>query len=84
MITDKALEAILLVMWLSLPAIAAATLVGLLIGLFQALTQIQDQTLPHGVKLVVVTISLVGTGYLLGGLLMRFTVDAFDGISRLN
>lgn len=77
MIGEKALEALLLVMWLSLPAILTATLVGLLVGLFQALTQIQDQTLPHGLKLVAVTAALVLTSYLFGAALLEFTDQVF-------
>lgn len=77
---DSTLNALVLVMWLSLPAIIAATAVGLLVGLFQALTQIQDQTLPHGLKLVAVTIALVLTSYSLAGSLVAFTTEIFDQI----
>ena len=46
---NKALQLTLI---LSLPPVIVATLVGLLIGLFQTVTQIQEQTLPFGIKLV--------------------------------
>jgi type III secretion protein S len=82
-VIDYTLTALILVMWLSLPAIVAATVVGLLVGLFQALTQIQDQTLPHGLKLVTVTIALLLTSYVLGTSLTQFTVEVFNSIASL-
>lgn len=35
-----------------------ATVVGLLVGLFQTVTQLQEQTLPFGIKLLAVSFSL--------------------------
>ena len=69
-----------LILYLSLPAIIAATVVGLLIGLLQALTSIQEQTLPHGFKLVVTMLALAVTERWLGPELMTFTQNAFDQI----
>jgi type III secretion protein S len=50
----------------SAPALAAAILVGVGVGLLQALTQIQDPTLPQAVKLVVVLLITILLGPLLG------------------
>lgn len=75
--TAKAME---LILYLSLPAIIAATVAGLLIGLLQALTSIQEQTLPHGIKLVVVMLALAVTVRWLGPELMVFTQRAFEQI----
>jgi type III secretion HrpO family protein len=69
-----------LILYLSLPAIIAATIAGLLIGLLQALTSIQEQTLPHGIKLVVVMIALAVTVRWLGPELVTFTQKAFEQI----
>jgi type III secretion protein S len=52
--------------------VLAATVVGLLVGLFQALTQIQDQTLPHAVKLVAVIVAIIPTMPWLGGELAAY------------
>lgn len=49
----------------SAPALAAAILVGVGVGLLQALTQIQDPTLPQAVKLVVVLVITILLGPLL-------------------
>ena len=45
-------QALILSLLLSLPVVLTGTVVGLLFSLFQALTQIQDQTLSFAVKLV--------------------------------
>ncbi|MEM8794851.1 MAG: flagellar biosynthetic protein FliQ [Pseudomonadota bacterium] len=47
-----------LFMLIALPPLGAAVAVGLAIGIFQAATQIQDQTLPQAVKLFVVLLVL--------------------------
>jgi hypothetical protein len=44
-ILDITAKALILVLILSMPPIIAATLMGLLVSLLQALTQIQEQTL---------------------------------------
>ena len=76
-------QAIQLVLYLSLPAIAAATIVGLIIGLFQALTSIQEQTLPHGFKLVAIIFTLAATLQWLGPELYAFTIQVFDQVQRI-
>lgn len=57
---NKALQLTLI---LSMPPVVVATIVGLLIGLFQTVTQIQEQTLPFGIKLVAVILCV----YLMSG-----------------
>jgi type III secretion HrpO family protein len=52
-------DSLMLVFWLSLPMLAVATLVGLLLGLVQSVTQIQDQSLPYGAKIVCVGLTLL-------------------------
>ena len=54
-------QALMLSLVLSLPVIVIASLVGLLFSIFQALTQIQDQTLSFAIKLVFIIISLYFT-----------------------
>jgi len=45
-------QALMLSLILSLPVVVVASSVGLLFSMFQALTQIQDQTLSFAIKLV--------------------------------
>ena len=61
-IVDRALLTVLIV---SGPALAAAVLVGLTVGTLQALTQIQDQTLSQAVKLVAVAVLTITVGPML-------------------
>lgn len=75
--------ALVLTLWLSLPAVLAATVVGLLVGLFQALTQIQDQTLPHALKLVAVILVLIATLPWLGGELAAYGDQLFTDFATL-
>ena len=58
-ILDQTLNALILVLMLSLPPIIVATLLGLGVSLLQALTQIQEQTLSFAVKLIGVIVTLV-------------------------
>ncbi len=51
-------ESMYLVMMLSMPPIVVASVVGILFSLFQAITQLQEQTLSFGVKLIAVSITL--------------------------
>lgn len=52
-------DALLMVFWLSLPALVVATAVGVLVGLLQSITQIQDQALPYSVKIIGVGLALM-------------------------
>jgi len=66
-------EGLVLVLVLSGPPLLASMVIGFVVGLFQAATQIQDQTLAFVPKLVIVMLVLVAMGPLLGGQLVRFT-----------
>lgn len=76
-------QAMQLVLYLSLPAIAAATITGLMIGLFQALTSIQEQTLPHGFKLVAIIFALAFTLRWMGPELYAYTIQIFEQIPKV-
>jgi flagellar biosynthetic protein FliQ len=66
-------EGLLLVLLLSAPPLLASMAVGLVMGVVQAATQIQDQALAFVPKLVVVLLVLVAMGPVLGAQLVRFT-----------
>ncbi len=55
------------------PPLVIATLCGLVVSLVQAVTQIQDQTLPYVVKLVAVAVTLAGMGRWIGVEIIRLT-----------
>jgi type III secretion protein S len=76
-------KALYLVLWLSLPPIIVASVVGTLFSLFQALTQIQEQTLSFAIKLVAVMATIALTARWIGGELYNFTLAIFDMIPQL-
>lgn len=59
MITFMGNKTLLLILVLSAAPVIVATVVGLAIGLFQTVTQLQEQTLPYGAKLLAVILCLV-------------------------
>ncbi|NRD71761.1 type III secretion system export apparatus subunit SctS [Shewanella sp. VB17] len=73
-------QTLILVMMLSMPPILAAAIVGTLVSLLQALTQIQEQTLGFVAKLIAVIISLFVTASWLGSELYSFTEIIFNKI----
>lgn len=64
-------DALMLIMVVSLPPLVAATLAGLLVSLLGAVTQIQDQTLPQVVKIIVVLLIVIFLGPALSVSLLR-------------
>ncbi|MEO5767264.1 MAG: flagellar biosynthetic protein FliQ [Polyangia bacterium] len=66
-------EGLLLAILVSAPPLLASLLVGFVVGIVQAATQIQDQTLAFVPKLVVVAVTLLALGPVLGTQLVRFT-----------
>ncbi len=76
-------KALYLTLWLSLPTIIVASVAGTLFSLFQALTQIQEQTLSFAVKLIAVMATLALTAGWVGSELYNYTVMVMDAIPRL-
>jgi len=82
-ITHQASLALELVLYISLPILAVATLVGLIISLLQALTSIQEQTLPHAFKLIAIIITISVTIPWLGSELYEFALNNFTQFPQL-
>ena len=76
-------KAMYLVLWLSLPTILVASVVGTLFSLLQALTQIQEQTLSFAIKLVAVMATLALTARWVGGEMFNYTIHVLDAIPLL-
>jgi type III secretion HrpO family protein len=53
-IAKLGIEALVLILQLSLPLVGVAAVIGLLFGFLQAVTQLQDQTTTFAVKLIAV------------------------------
>jgi flagellar biosynthesis protein FliQ len=63
-------------LWLALmvsaPAVLASWLAGLVVGVFQAATQIQESSVAFVPKLLAVALTLLALGPALGGQMVRF------------
>jgi type III secretion protein S len=58
-LVHAATQGMLLCLTVSLPVVIAAAAVGLAVSFVQAITSLQDQTLPFAIKLIAVTIVLL-------------------------
>ncbi|AEI65888.1 MULTISPECIES: flagellar biosynthesis protein FliQ [Myxococcaceae] len=76
-------EALFLVLVASAPPVLMSLLVGFIISLFQATTQIQEQTLTFAPKVVAVFGILALAGPWIGSQLVRFTFHVFDRFPAL-
>lgn len=70
-------QALILILLLSAPPILISTILGLFVAVFQAATQIQEQTLSFMVKLVAVILTLLIMGGWLGAQIMQYTNNIF-------
>ena len=77
-------EALLLVLLVSAPAMAASVLVGFVVNVFQATTQIQEQTLSYVPKLVAVFLSLAILGPWMLTQTVRFAKVILESIQYVN
>ncbi|MBO4513816.1 MAG: type III secretion system export apparatus subunit SctS [Victivallales bacterium] len=74
---DYAQTCLILILKLSLIPIIVATVVGIIVSLLQALTQIQEQTLGFAVKLITISITLMVASSWMGSQLLLYTQDIF-------
>lgn len=73
-----------LILILSGPPILISMILGLLVAIFQAATQIQEQTLSFTVKLVAVILVLMLMGGFLSSQIMQFSLTIFNNFYRWN
>lgn len=76
-------EAIALVMLLSGPLLIASLVVGLLVSIFQAATQIQEQTLTFVPKLVAILFTLLILGSWMLNTMLSYTVELFSTLGQM-
>ena len=65
----------------SAPAVAAAMAVGIIIALFQALTQIQEATLTFVPKILAVFVALIVSGSFVGAQVFTFSENVYGRIA---
>jgi len=80
---NYAVQALYLVLMLSLPPIVVASVVGIVFSLIQAITQLQEQTLSFGVKLIAVIATLFMLGGWLSGQILRYASEIFNNFHLL-
>lgn len=76
-IVQMAYQGLLLILILSAPPVLISMFLGTVVAIFQAATQIQEQTLSFVVKLVSVTLALMLMGTWLGAQIMQFASNIF-------
>lgn len=65
---------------LILPPLMTALIIGLVVGLIQAITSIQEQTLAFVPKILGVAMMLVFAGHFMLNLLMEYSIRLFAGL----
>jgi flagellar biosynthesis protein FliQ len=82
--TQLAGEALWLILVLSLLPLLASLIVGLVISLFQALTQVQEQTLTFVPKIIATILVIMITAPWMMEVLQEFATRSFDLILQVS
>ena len=83
MITDVMRDAVSVVIKLGSPLLLLSMMVGVLVAIFQAVTQIHEQTIGFILKVtVIVTVLLLAGGWMLTTL-QEYAREVFDLISKI-
>ncbi|HRJ41904.1 MAG: flagellar biosynthesis protein FliQ [Caldilineaceae bacterium] len=83
MIMDMGRNALTIMLILSLPLLGVSLIIGLVVSLFQAITQIQEVTLTFVPKILGIILVTVLLGPWMFQQLLTFTTNLFDIIPRL-
>ena len=75
---DVARDAMMTVLYLSMPLLGISLVVGLVISVFQATTSIQEQTLTFIPKLLAILISLALFGAWMGKISVEFSTGLYS------
>ena len=82
-ILDLGSKALWVTIEVSSPALAAALFMGVLVSIFQAATQINEQTLSFVPKILLITVALVFCGPWILHVMTEFTTDLFNTIPEI-
>ena len=82
-VTEIATQTMIVAAKVAAPVLLTALLVGFMISLFQAATQIQEPTLSFVPKMIAVAIALLVTGNWVLAELVSFTHQLFESLPRL-
>lgn len=76
-------EALSLALWVSAPALAASLVVGLIVAIASATTQVQEQALTHVPKMAAVALVLLAAGGWMSEEIAHFTRELFVALPTL-
>ena len=82
-ILDVGRHALWVTSMLAAPLLLSALVVGLLVGMVQAATQIQEMTLTFIPKLAVLVLALIVAGSWMLGLITDFSINLIESIPEL-
>ncbi|MBI5533694.1 MAG: flagellar biosynthetic protein FliQ [Deltaproteobacteria bacterium] len=78
-LVSYAQQALMLSLAVAMPALAIAAVVGLIVAVIQAATQVQDPTISHLPRLLAVAAALALFGPWMGRQIVAFAVRVFSG-----
>jgi type III secretion protein S len=81
-IFEYSYESLLLILIMSGPPIFFASIIGIFVAIFQAATQIQEQTLAFAIKLIAVMATVIFMGGWLGGFVYHFAMQIFQNFYK--
>jgi flagellar biosynthetic protein FliQ len=82
-VVDLATNALTLAFKVAMPMLAAGLIVGLVVSIFQAVTQIQEQTLAFIPKVIALAAVLMLLGPWMLNQLLAYTADLWGGIPNI-
>ncbi|MEH6467062.1 MAG: flagellar biosynthesis protein FliQ [Porticoccus sp.] len=83
MIMDLATQGMRVTLYLAAPLLLTALFIGLIVSLFQAVTQINEMTLSFIPKILGVFLALIISGPFMLGLISEFTKALFSNIPMM-
>ncbi|MCF8031215.1 MAG: flagellar biosynthesis protein FliQ [Desulfohalobiaceae bacterium] len=81
MVVDISRDAVQTILMVSAPMMLAGLVVGLIIGIFQAATQINEQTMTFAPKIVAVMVALILAAPWIINLVVSYTENLYQSIA---
>jgi flagellar biosynthetic protein FliQ len=79
-VIDLGSQAIMVTMQVAAPVLITTMVIGVIISIFQAATQINEQTLTFIPKIIAITAAMIVCGPWILQVMLGFTKDIFNGI----
>ena len=82
-VIDLAVKTVWVAIKVASPALIATLVTGLVVSIFQAATQINEQTLTFSPKIIIMTVALALLGPWIMQTMLTFTTEMFTGIAAV-